>query len=54
MLADLVSIQKQDVFAIHEMGDKKHAKFLGLFGFEFLQDFVGLDGQHRQIFVRRM
>ena len=53
MLADLVSVQKQDVFAIHEVGDKKHAKFLGLFKFEFLQDFVGLDGKNRQIYVRR-
>lgn len=53
MLADLVSVQKQDVFAVHEIGDKKHAKFLSLFGFKFLQDFVGLDGQNRQIYVRR-
>lgn len=53
MLADLASIQKQDIYAIHEVCDRKHAKFLDLFGFKFLKDFAGLDGQHRQIYVRR-
>jgi len=52
MLADLNSIQKQDIYAIHEICDRKHAKFLNLFGFKFLKDFVGLDGQRRQLFIR--
>lgn len=53
MLADLVSIQKQDLYAVHDVGDRKHAKFLSLFGFKFLRDFVGLDGLHRQLYIRR-
>jgi hypothetical protein len=52
MLADLVRIQKQDLYAVHDIGDEKHKKFLALFDFQFLQDFVGLDGQNRQIYVR--
>jgi hypothetical protein len=54
MLKDLVNIQKQDIYAIHEILDKKHAKFLELFKFKFLKDFVGLDGQCRQLYIRRM
>lgn len=53
MLADLTGIQKQDLYAIHEVCDKKHAKFLDLFEFKFLKDFVGLDGLHRQLYIRR-
>lgn len=53
MLADLISIQKQDLYAIHDIGDSKHAKFLGLFKFKFLKDFVGLDGLQRQLYIRR-
>ena len=54
MLSDLISIQKQDVYAIHEVCDRKHKKFLALFGFKFLKDFVGLDGQRRQLYIRRI
>jgi hypothetical protein len=53
MLSDLLMLQKEDIFAIHEIDDKKHAKFLALFDFKFLKDFVGLDGLSRQIYVRR-
>jgi len=53
MLDDLISLQKQDLYAIHEVCDIKHAKFLDLFGFKFLEDFVCLDGLHRQLYIRR-
>lgn len=53
MLDDLVKLQKDDLYAIHEIGDKKHEKFLKLFGFEFLEDFVGADNKPRQTYVRR-
>lgn len=43
----------QDIYAIHEIDDKKHKKFVSFFGFKYLKDFVGLDGKMRQIFVRR-
>ena len=45
--------QMSDLYGIHEIGDKKHEKFLATLGFKFFKDFVGLDGKPRQIFVRR-
>lgn len=53
MLDDLVKLQKDDLYAIHEIEDRKHEKFLKLFGFQFLEDFVGADGKARQTYVRR-
>lgn len=53
MLSDLVKLQKDDLYAIHEIEDRKHEKFLKLFGFQFLEDFVGADGKARQTYVRR-
>ena len=53
MLDDLVKLQKDDLYAIHEIEDRKHEKFLKLFGFNFLEDFVGADGKARQTYVRR-
>ena len=44
---------RKDVYAIHEIGDAKHEKFVKIFGFEYFKDFVGLDGKLRQLFVRR-
>jgi hypothetical protein len=44
---------KKDIYAIHEVGDTKHEKFVKIFGFEYFKDFVGLDGKSRQMFVRR-
>lgn len=43
----------KDVYAIHEIDDAKHEKFVGIFGFDYLKDFVGMDGKARQMFVRR-
>ncbi len=53
MSEDLVKIQTGDLYAIHEIEDRKPAKFLKLFGFQFLEDFVGADGKARQTYVRR-
>lgn len=53
MYEDLIAVQKEDLYAIHEIGDSKHEKFLKLFGFEYLEDFVGADNKPRQIYVRR-
>jgi hypothetical protein len=52
-LKKLFEIHRSDVYAIHEIGDVKHEKFLGIVGFEYLKDFVGSDEKQRQIFVRR-
>lgn len=53
MFEDLIAVQKDDFYALHEIGDVKHEKFLKLFGFEFLEDFVGADNKPRQTYVRR-
>jgi len=50
----LFEIHRSEIYAIHEMGDVKHKKFLSIFGFEYLKDFVGSDEKQRQIFVRRI
>jgi len=52
-LDKLFKFYKKDIYAIHEIGDAKHEKFVSIFGFEYLKDFVGLDGNARQFFVRR-
>ena len=40
----------QPIYAIHEIGDNKHLKFLTMFGFEYLQNVVGVDLKERQVF----
>jgi hypothetical protein len=52
-LKKLFEIHRNDIYAIHEIGDVKHEKFLGIVGFKYLKDFVGSDEKARQIFVRR-
>lgn len=52
-LKKLFEIHRNDVYAIHEIDDVKHKKFLGIVGFEYLKDFVGSDAKLRQIFIRR-
>lgn len=54
MHKDLIDMQREDFYAIHEIGDKKHEKFLRLFDFEYLEDFVGADNKLRQRYVRRL
>jgi len=39
------------IFALHEPEDTKHQKFLSMFGFEYVQDILTLDGQLKQVFV---
>jgi len=39
------------IYALHEIDDPKHRKFLSLFNFEFLQDVEGHDGVTRQVFI---
>lgn len=48
----LMTLHRSPVYAIHEIGDSKHNKFLGLFNFEYYTDFKGDDGITRQLFVR--
>lgn len=48
----LVSIHRQPIYAIHEIGDDKHLKFITMMGFEHFKDFTGSDNKLRQLFVR--
>jgi hypothetical protein len=48
----LVEIHRSPIFAIHEINDSKHLKFLDMMDFKYHSDFVGADGQTRQLFVR--
>lgn len=49
----LQSIHRNPIYAIHEIDDDKHLKFITMMGFEFNNDFVGVDGKQRQLFVRK-
>jgi len=48
----LVDIHRQSIFAIHELNDNKHLKFIDMMDFKYHSDFIGADGQTRQLFVR--
>ena len=50
----LLMIHRKDIYAIHEIIDERHKKFLTITGFEYFKDFIGSDGITRQIFVRRI
>lgn len=49
----LVSLHRRDIYALHELGDNKHLKFIQIFNFTYVQDVVGLDNVTRQLFVRK-
>lgn len=49
----LMSVYREPVYAIHEIEDTKHLKFLLMMGFEYSNDFVGTDSKLRQLFVRK-
>lgn len=40
------------IYAIHEVDDRKHLKFISMMGFKYHMDFIGLDNKMRQLFVR--
>jgi len=43
----------ENIFANHEQQDKKHEKFLKMFGFEYLNSFVGKDNKDYDLYVWR-
>lgn len=49
----LVYLHDDPIYAIHEIGDQKHEKFLALFKFSYLQNITGADGIERQIYIRK-
>tara|TARA_R110000737_G_scaffold348495_1_gene382422 strand:- start:176 stop:463 length:288 start_codon:yes stop_codon:yes gene_type:complete len=55
LLADfnkLIQIHRKPIFAIHEIGDKKHYKFIEMFGFTFQNEIKGLDNIMRHLYTR--
>ena len=51
-LEKLASLRTEPLFAIHEIDDKKHLKFITMMGFKHFMDFTGADNKMRQLFVR--
>jgi len=47
-----VQIHRKPLLAIHEIGDKKHLKFLSLMGFTYHSNFEGMDNIMRQLYVK--
>jgi hypothetical protein len=47
------SIHRNNIYAIHDIEDNKHLKFISMMGFEMNNSFVGTDGKERQLFVRK-
>jgi hypothetical protein len=50
---EVTSYHQQELFALHTPNDKKHEKFLKLFGFKYFQTFVGLDERNYDIYIWR-
>lgn len=50
----LCSLQEVSIYALHDIGDSKHLKFLTMFGFEWLCDVTCIDDVVRQIFERKV
>ena len=50
----LLQIHRAPIFAIHELEDTKHLKFLTITGFIFYKDFKGNDNETRQLYTRNL
>jgi hypothetical protein len=48
----LLQIHRKPIFAIHEIGDEKHLKFLSMMGFSFNSEVLGLDNKMRHFYTR--
>ena len=48
----LVKIHRRDIYALHEIDDHKHLKFLNLFGFVFHAVLPMKDGSEKHLYVR--
>ena len=47
----LLAIRKSPLFAIHELHDSKHLKFITMLGFKYLETRLCLDNCKRDIYV---
>lgn len=51
-LSLLFTIHRKPVYAVHEIGDDKHLKFLLMMGFTFYNTFIGIDNIMRHFYTR--
>lgn len=49
----LVKLHRRDIYALHEIDDNKHLKFLNLFGFTYHMPIEALDGTEKHFYVRK-
>jgi hypothetical protein len=49
----LCTLHPQPVYALHDIGDIKHLKFIEMFKFKYLMDVLCTDGVTRQVFERK-
>lgn len=49
----LVYLHDDPIYAYHEIGDKKHKKFLDLLDFKFVQNITGTDLKLRELYLRK-
>ena len=50
----LIGLQDYPVYALHEIGDIKHLKFLERAKFTYLLNVMCTDGKERQVFERKV
>jgi hypothetical protein len=48
----LVELHRKPIYAVHDMDDKKHLKFIEMLGFKYQFDFPMDSGEMKQLFVR--
>ena len=48
----LLQIHRKPIFAVHEIGDEKHLKFIEMMGFTFFNTFIGTDNIMRHFYSR--
>jgi hypothetical protein len=48
----LLKLHRKPIFALHDIPDIKHSKFIHMMGFEYLFDFPTDVGEIKQLFVR--
>jgi len=51
-LDKLMELHRGPLFAIHEPVNNKQRKFFMMFGFEYYQDVLGMDGETRHLYIR--
>jgi hypothetical protein len=50
----LIKQRKSPLYALHDLDDLKHQKFLESMKFNFLQNVIGTDGTERGIYIREV